>query len=92
MSYRLEIPHFTDTDGYTDRDREMFAAGWEYRNVAAFFRIPAGRKLAIRAENGNRVRMLAAQMKRSVLIEPGDAPGWLNLTIYDLPQTDEEER
>lgn len=71
--FSLECPFWIDTDGYTDRDREMFVAGYEFSLIV--------RKLCeddapftqpIHRENESRIRMACAKFERKCDIEACD--------------------
>ena len=67
----LSTPFWIDTDGYSDRDREMFCAGVDYASLAKFLRkAKAGDVTVVLRENASRARMLAAHNKIVVTIEP----------------------
>lgn len=58
-----------DTDGYTDRDREMFVCGVEFQMVYAAIETGRGWHQAIHTENESRVRMMCAKLKVPCTLE-----------------------
>jgi hypothetical protein len=82
--YSLKYPCWVDTDGYTDRDRQMFICGIEYYMLALELEGPGEVKRYIHAENASRVRLLAGKIGRTpISIEPCNHdhfPGWWYVT------------
>ena len=81
--YSLKVPCWVDTDGYTDRDREMFICGIEYYMLAQELEGDGEVKRYIHAENASRSRLLAGKLGRQVTIEPcshDNFPGWWYVT------------
>ena len=76
--YGMVMPFFIDTDGYTDRDREMFACGVEWQMVYKEMKSSLPVHRTIHTENASRVRMMAGRLGRQVTIVPAGAeyPGW----------------
>lgn len=56
------MPFWIDTDGYTDRDREMFVCGVEFQMI--YEAIKAGRcwSQCIHTENESRVRLMCGKL------------------------------
>lgn len=73
------MPFWIDTDGYSDRDREMFVCGVEFEMVRQQFADPKPIDRAIHAENESRIRMMAAKLRRIVKLTPDYAEGWSRL-------------
>ena len=61
-NYDLVLPFWIDTDGYSDRDREMFVCGVEFSMI--YTEVAAGREWnkPIHNENCSRVRMLCGKL------------------------------
>lgn len=73
---------YIDTDGYTDQDRAMFVAGFDFCKIVDRLRYEDGRShLTIRSENASRARMAAAKFGRNVKIGVGTCPGYSCLEI-----------
>lgn len=74
--YGLVMPFYIDTDGYTDRDREMFVCGVEWQMV--YEQMKAGEPFTrtIHTENESRIRMMAGRMGYLVNITPTEYEGW----------------
>lgn len=71
--YELVTPFWTDTDGYTDRDRVMFAAGFEFAELRrAMIACDCEGSRVIQTENESRVRMLCARYGYTCAITPCD--------------------
>lgn len=86
--YGLELSFHIDTDAYTDRDRAMFVAGYEFSTIVHRMRENAGFCLTIHRENESRVRMAAAKLGRRVAIETcsddSDPAGeWSFLEVFE---------
>ena len=78
--FSLEMPFFIDTDGYTDRDREMFVCGVEFYMVYQAVKAGIGWKQAVHNENVSRIRMMCARLKVRMQFEPFDDE-WTSLVI-----------
>ena len=78
--YELRIPFWTDTEAYSDRDREMFVCGVEFEMLRV--ELVGGEQVCrtIHVENESRARMLAHKLARQVTIEPSGSKGWSYLT------------
>ena len=64
-------PFWIDTDAYTDRDRDMFVAGYEFAAVLRAIReTPGEYRTTIHRENESRVRMACARFGRRCEISP----------------------
>lgn len=70
QSFALAQSFYIDTDAYTDRDREMFVAGYEFAQVWKALKHPNYAGTTIHRENESRVRMAAGQLGREVMITP----------------------
>jgi hypothetical protein len=85
--YGLIYPFWVDTDAYSDRDRAMFAAGFEFATILRHARFEAGPLATIiHRENESRVRMACGRSGRRCAIRPvedaADPDGtWSYLTI-----------
>jgi hypothetical protein len=86
--YREALPFWTDTDAYTDRDRAMFTAGFEFAQLVWVLENKPGQiDTVIHRENESRVRMACGRFGRSCIIEPcmtefDPAGTWSYLTIH----------
>lgn len=67
--YGLLVSFFIDTEGYSDRDRQMFVCGAEYAMifsevVGLRYSAPPGTKIArlIHTENSSRLRMMCGRL------------------------------
>lgn len=60
--YGLLMAFWIDTEGYTDRDREMFVCGVEYAMIYAVLCDGREWNQCIHTENESRVRMMCAKM------------------------------
>jgi len=61
----IDIPFWIETDGYSDRDREMFSAGFEFSDVID--QLLSSKKKFTRqifTENSSRVRLLCGKFRR----------------------------
>jgi len=58
------VPFWIDTDGYSDRDREMFVCGIEFQMLLADLGSGDEIRRPIHRENESRVRMLCGKVKR----------------------------
>lgn len=74
------FPHYIDTEGYTQRDREMFLSGAEFHSIIRMLLEPVPSHALFHAENSSRIRMLAGVRKRKILLESTEA-----LDRYDNP-------
>lgn len=66
-------PFWIDTDGYTDRDREMFVCGAEFMLILARLRedlLPALGPMPIHRENESRLRLLCGRNGLKCTITP----------------------
>jgi hypothetical protein len=72
----IVMPFWIDTDGYTDRDREMFVCGVEFQML--YEELKAGGPVCrgIHSENESRARMMAHKMGRKCTIEPVGGDWW----------------
>lgn len=85
-SWDLVTPFWIDTDGYTDRDREMFCAGVEFQMICRLLDDGWEGTRPMRRENESRVRMLCA--KRGVVCQieqHGGCETWSQLTVGVKP-------
>ncbi len=64
--YGLEVSYYIDTDGYSDRDREMFVCGAEYQMIYESIKAGEVWSKAIHTENASRVRMLCKRLNAQV--------------------------
>ena len=72
-SYQLAVPFFIDTDGYTDRDREMFCCGAEFRQFYEASKTGERYEATISRENMTRFRLASAFLdRRCELTTPDD--------------------
>lgn len=60
--YGLLMPFWIDTDGYTDRDREMFTCGVEFEMVRQQLTTGWRGSRPIHRENESRLRMMAGKL------------------------------
>lgn len=63
------MPFWVDTDGYTDRDREMFVCGVEFQTVYETIKDKRDWCQCIHTENESRVRMMCAKLGVPVKME-----------------------
>lgn len=86
-SFNILMPFWIDTDGYTDRDREMFVCGVEFMRIYDLVKQRKGVFQPIHRENASRVRMLCGQLQVPCTITPhGGYDGcetWAELEIPD---------
>lgn len=61
--YGLVTSFWIDTDGYTDRDREMFCAGVEFDMILRLLEDGWEGTRVLRRENETRVRLLCAKRR-----------------------------
>lgn len=60
------MPFWIDTDGYTDRDREMFVCGYEFYQLYWMAKCDEDSfSITIHRENSSRVRMMLGQLDRA---------------------------
>jgi hypothetical protein len=79
--FKLVLPFWIDTDAYSDRDRSMFTAGFEFAQVVVHMEENDGpMERPIHPENESRIRMAAGRLGRTCRIEPL-AEGWKQLQI-----------
>lgn len=71
---------WVDTDGYSDREREMFVAGVEFQMVYDSVSRGLGWNQCIRSENAPRVRMMCAKLGVSFALRD-EQHGWIQLDI-----------
>lgn len=92
MDYSLITPFWIDTDGYTDRDREMFVCGVEFEMIRDQLKRSWRGLLErrIHAENASRIRMLCGKYSESTRCEITDTEysEWKQLTMYRGGQPD----
>lgn len=77
------VPFIIDGDAYSDRDRAMFVAGYEFCQIRNFLEVnPPGTELSkpIHNENVDRVRVLCGRFRRECVIEELDG-SWSQLDI-----------
>jgi len=60
--YGIEMPFWIDTDGYSDRDREMFVCGVEFQMIYEAIKTNQGWCQCIHTENESRVRMMCGKL------------------------------
>lgn len=66
----LICPFWIDTEHYSDRDRLMFCAGYEFAEILQYLRQnPELSQFTILKENESRVKMAAGRFQRVVHIE-----------------------
>lgn len=63
------VPFWIDTDGYTQRDRDMFTCGVEFQMIYQAILDKRDWCQCIHTENESRVRMLCRRMNVPVLLE-----------------------
>jgi len=56
------MPFWVDTDGYSDRDREMFVCGVEFQMVYEAIKSGRGWNQCIHTENESRVRLMCSKL------------------------------
>lgn len=83
-SYSMDASFYIDTDGYSDRDREMFTCGVEWQKIYAIVKRGGAGTFNIHSENSSRFRMLFAKMKRKCEIRDTEFSEWKTLEI--IPQ------
>jgi hypothetical protein len=80
--YALIMPFWTDTDAYTARDRDMFAAGVEFQTV--YQRLTESDEPAvamIHRENESRIRMMCGRLGRRCTMTPQAGDTWTLLEV-----------
>jgi hypothetical protein len=80
--FQLFIPFVIDGDAYSDRDRAMFVAGYEFCQIRTFLEVNPGEPLAkpVHPENADRLRVLCGRFGRICEIEPIDGTwSWLDI-------------
>lgn len=80
MNYSLEMPFWIDTEGYTDRDRQMFVCGVEFEMLRRELKSGKPVTRTIHTENESRARMLAHKLGRQAIVEPSGTEGWSYFT------------
>jgi hypothetical protein len=75
-AYEMQMPFWIDTDGYTDRDREMFVCGVEFEMLRQELQMPRPVDRTIHAENESRAKLMAARFGRHCKIEASETEGW----------------
>lgn len=68
--YNLVLPFYIDTDGYTDRDREMFVCGFEFNSIYQSIQRKDDWHQPIHTENASRVRMMCGKLGVPVKLTP----------------------
>ncbi len=89
MSYVLDIPFWIDTDGYSDRDRLMFVAGFEFAKIVRVLEREEPYDGPIHRENESRIRLLCSKFGRTCQIEPHfgyrGCETWSQLVVGEKP-------
>lgn len=62
------MPFWIDTEGYTDRDREMFVCGVEFQMIYQAVLDGKGWNQCIHTENESRVRLMCGKLRIPVTI------------------------
>ena len=83
--YSLIMSFWIDTDGYCQRDRQMFVAGVEFQMVFQAIQNGTGWNQCIHAENSSRVRMMCAKLKCPFSLGDVGMDEWVQLTIPKRP-------
>lgn len=83
-SYGLVMPFWIDTEGYTDRDRNMFTCGVEFQMIYDAIRSGRGWNQCIHNENTSRVRMMCGKLGVTYAMSQWDDT-WTNLSIKPRP-------
>lgn len=83
--YGLVMPFVIDGDGYSDRDRALFVAGYEFCQLHVFLEEnpQEGLDKPIHCENEDRVRVLCGRLGRTHAISPIDET-WCRLVVGPL--------
>lgn len=63
------MPFWIDTDGYTDRDREMFVCGVEFQMVYETIKGKRDWCQCIHTENESRVKLMCAKLRVPVIMK-----------------------
>lgn len=83
--YRLELSFYTDTEAYSDRDRLMFTAGFEFCLVVSLVESGWRGTRPVHRENESRLRMALGRLGRDVTLRPHDGYAgcetWSDLTV-----------
>ncbi len=82
--YELVTKFWIDTDGYSDRDREMFVCGFEFADVLGAVEVAVDIDRPVHTENEDRIRMmLRSRGVSNYRLGPTDPPteGWLRLQV-----------
>lgn len=85
-----EFLFLIDGKGYTDRDRELFVAGYEFAQNQAF--LMTGSETAwprvVHKENEFRLRNLVSKFGRTYKFSESDlGPGWITLHVGPVPES-----
>lgn len=86
--YEMVCPFWIDTDAYSDRDRQMFTAGFEFAGILAHLEHnPGPLNKPIHRENESRVRMACGRFSRTCEIKAAkrkhDPQGtWSHLIVH----------
>lgn len=76
------MPFWIDTDGYTDRDRDMFVAGFEFQMVYRLIQDGCYGSRPIHRENESRIRMMCGRMGiKCTITQIEGFDEWSQLTI-----------
>lgn len=67
--FSLVMSFWIDTDGYSDRDREMFVCGVEFQMIYETIKNRRAWCQCIHTENESRVRMMCAKLGLPVKLE-----------------------
>ena len=69
VTYTLVCPFYIDTDAYSDRDRLMFVAGFQFNEVYQAMKTVGNEiEFTIYRENESRIKLAAARLSRRVEI------------------------
>lgn len=79
--YELVTSFWIDTDGYTDRDRDMFVCGFEFARILEAIEKGDGWAGPIHTENQSRVRMLCGRMRVPCSMKTEVQAEWTHLKI-----------
>lgn len=82
--YQCVMPFFIDTDGYTDRDREMFVCGVEWQMIYELLKYGEPFCRPIHSDNASRFRMMAGRLGKQVTLTPSVA-GWCDILYHGEP-------
>jgi hypothetical protein len=75
--FGLVMPFVIDGESYSDRDRAMFVAGYEFCQLHVFL---DGISKPVHAENEDRIRVLCGRLKRACSISRIDET-WSQLEV-----------